>query len=45
MEIKNWYKLTFEIEANLEEIIIWKLNELGIFSYAFEIFLNKKKKK
>ena len=45
MEIKNWYKLTFEIEANLEEIIIWKLNELGIFSYAFEIFLNNKKKK
>ena len=45
MEIKNWYKLTFEIEANLEEIIIWKLNELGIFSYAFEIFLNNKNKK
>ena len=45
MEIKNWYKLTFEIEANLEEIIIWKLNELGIFSYAFEIFFNNKNKK
>ncbi len=45
MEIKNWHKLTFEIEANLEEIIIWKLNELGIFSYAFEILLNKNKKK
>ena len=46
MEIKNWYKLTFVIEANLEEIIIWKLNELGIFSYAFEIiFHNKNKKK
>ena len=40
MEINNWYKLTFEIEANFEEIIIWKLNELGIFSYAFEIVLN-----
>ena len=40
MEINNWYKLTFEIEANLEEIIIWKLNDLGIFSYAFEILLN-----
>ena len=45
MEIKSWYKLTFEIKANLEEIIIWKLNELGIFSYAFEIFLNNKNKK
>ncbi len=45
MEIKNWYKLTFEIEANLEEIIIWRLNQLGIFSYAFEIYLNNKNKK
>ena len=43
MEINNWYKLTFEIQANLEEIIIWKLNDLGIFSYAFEILLNKNK--
>ena len=34
MEIKNWYKLSFEIEANLEETIIWKLNELGIFSLS-----------
>jgi len=42
MEKKNWYKLTFEIEANLEEIIIWKLNDLGIFSYAFEILLKNK---
>ena len=45
MEINNWYKLTFDIEANLEEIIIWKLNDLGIFSYAFEIFLNNRNKK
>ena len=45
MEIKNWYKLTFEIEANLEEIIIWKLNQLGIFSYALEILLNNKNKR
>ena len=44
MEINNWYKLTFEIEANLEEVIIWKLNDLNIFSYAFEILLNSKKK-
>ncbi len=45
MEISKWYKLTFEIEADLEEIIYWKLNELGIFSYAFESFLNNKNKK
>ena len=45
MEINNWHKLTFEIEPDLEEIIIWKLNELGIFSYAFEILLNNKNKK
>ena len=44
MEINNWYKLTFEIEHDLEEIIIWKLNDLGIFSYAFEILLKKKRK-
>ena len=45
MEIKNWYELTFEIETNLEEIIIWKLNDLGISSYAFEILLNNKSNK
>ena len=31
MEIKNWDEFTFEIETNLEEIIIWKLNDLGIY--------------
>ncbi len=45
MEIKNWYELTFEIETNLEEIIIWKLNDLGISSYALEILLNNKNNK
>ena len=45
MEIKNWFELTFEIETNLEEIIIWKLNDLGISSYAFEISLNNKNNK
>jgi len=29
MGIENLYKLTFEIEANLEDIIIWKLNDLS----------------
>ena len=45
MNIENWYKLSFEIEAKLEEIIIWKLNDLGIFSYAFEISLDNKDKR
>jgi len=45
MEINNWYKLTFEIEANLEEIIIWKLNELGIFSFSFEYLIKNEDKK
>jgi len=39
MVIKDWYKLTFLIESNSEEIIIWKLNELGIFSFSFEYFI------
>tara|TARA_B100000941_G_scaffold105851_1_gene74063 strand:- start:754 stop:1671 length:918 start_codon:yes stop_codon:yes gene_type:complete len=45
MKINNWYELTFEIEDSLEEIIIWKLNDLGIFSYGFESLLNTKNKK
>ena len=40
MSIKDWYKLTFQIESDLEEIIIWKLNELGIFSFSFEYLVN-----
>ena len=45
MENNNWYELSFQIEVNLEEIIIWKLNDLGILSYAFESLLNAKNKK
>ena len=45
METKDWYKLTFLIESDSEEIIIWKLNDLGISSYAFEILLNNKNNK
>ena len=41
----NWYKFSFEIVESLEEIIIWKLNDLEIFSFAFESLLNKKDKK
>ena len=36
MVLTDWYKLTFQIESDLEEIIIWKLNEIGIFSFSFE---------
>ena len=39
MAIKDWYKLTFQIESDSEEIIIWKLNELGIFSFSFEYLI------
>jgi len=47
MAIKDWYKLTFLIESDSEEILIWKLNELGIFSFSFEYLIkneNKNKK-
>ncbi|KGG02725.1 Ribosomal protein L11 methyltransferase [Prochlorococcus marinus str. MIT 9321] len=45
MAIKDWYKLTFEIESDSEEIIIWKLNELGIFSFSFEYLIKNENKK
>ena len=45
MAIKDWYKLTFQIESDLEDIIIWKLNELGIFSFSFEYLKKTENKK
>ncbi len=45
MAIKNWYKLTFQIESDSEDIIIWKLNELGIFSFSFEYLIKNENKK
>jgi len=45
MAIKDWYKLTFQIESDLEEIIIWQLNELGIFSFSFEYLIKTENKK
>ncbi len=45
MAIKDWYKLTFLIESDSEEIIIWKLNELGIFSFSFEYLIKNEHKK
>ena len=45
METKDWYKLTFLIESDYEEIIIWKLNDLGIFSFSFEYLIKNENKK
>jgi len=45
MAIKDWYKLTFLIESDLEEIIFWNLNELGIFSFSFEYLIKSENKK
>ncbi len=45
MAIKDWYKLTFLIDSDSEEIIIWKLNELGIFSFSFEYIIKNEDKK
>jgi len=45
MAIKDWYKLSFLIESDSEEIIIWKLNELGIFSFSFEYLVKNENKK
>ncbi len=45
MAINDWYKLTFLIESDSEEIIIWKLNELGIFSFSFEYLIKNENKK
>ncbi len=44
MASKDWYKLNFQIESDLEEIIIWKLNELGIFSFSFEYLIKTENK-
>jgi len=45
MGIKDWYKLTFLIDSDSEEMIIWKLNELGIFSFSFEYLIKNVNKK
>tara|TARA_Y100001970_G_scaffold110193_1_gene137662 strand:+ start:3521 stop:4435 length:915 start_codon:yes stop_codon:yes gene_type:complete len=45
MKSKDWYKLTFLINSNSEEVIIWKLNDLGILSYSFEYLLKNENKK
>ncbi len=45
MTIKDWYRLTFQIGSDSEDIVIWKLNELGIFSFSFEYLLKNENKK
>ena len=45
MAKKDWYKLTFEIDSNSEDILIWKFNDIGIFSYSFEYLLKTAYKK
>ena len=42
---RDWYKLKFQIESDSEEIIIWKLNDLGISSFSFEYLIKTKNKK
>ena len=45
MAIKDWYKLSFLIDSDSEDIIIWKLNKLGIFSFSFEYLSKNENKK
>jgi len=33
---KSWWRFFIEINKNIEDLMIWKLNQLEIFSYAFE---------
>jgi len=41
MGVRKWLKLTFLIDKNFEDLIIWKLSELRIFSYAFTLLENE----
>jgi len=36
MSNKGWWKFFLEINKNIEDLIIWKLNQLEISSYAFD---------
>ncbi len=33
---EGWWRFFLEINKNIEDLMIWKLNQLEIFSYAFE---------
>ena len=45
MSNKSLWRLTLEIDHNFEDIIIWKLDDLGIFSYAINYIENKEELK
>ena len=42
MSNKCWWRFFIEINKNIEDVMIWKLNHLEIFSYAFD-YSNKDK--
>ena len=42
MSNKGWWRFFIEINKNIEDVMIWKLNHLEIFSYAFD-YSNKDK--
>jgi len=42
MTNKGWWNFSLEINKNVEDLIIWKLNQSAIFSYAFD-YSNKDK--
>ena len=42
MAKKGWWRFSLEINKNIEDLIIWKLNQLEIYSYAFD-YSNKDK--
>jgi len=44
MTNKGWWRFFIEINKNVEDLLIWKLNQLEIFSYAFDCS-NKDKKR
>ena len=39
---KGWWRFFIEINKNIEDLMIWKLNQLEIFSYAFDSFSKDK---
>ena len=45
MSKRIWWKFSFEINSNLEDIIIWKLNSIEIQTYAFNILKSTKNNK
>ena len=40
MNKKDWWRISFDVHINFEDILIWKLLDFGISSYSFN-YLNK----